>query len=536
MPDLILYNARIKTLEAGEPAAEAAAIRNGKILALGSTSAMRELATSTTRQVDLGRSVVLPGLHDSHVHFYDWSLGRSQLTLADTRSKDEMAARVANRAASTREGSWILGQGWNETAWDRADLPDKEDLDRAAPYHPVLLWRNDLHLAVANSLALRTAGIDQHTRPPADGVIDRGEDGSPTGILRELAINLIMRVIPDPSPAEIEAAMIAGGQELHRSGLTGLHDFRLMGGPESVPAFSALQRLRQDEQLPLRVWMNLPGERLEEAVRLGLRTGFGDAFLRVGHVKFFSDGGQGARTAWMLEPYEDTGTVGMPLTPMPELETALRLADAAGLAVSIHAIGDRANRELIGLFERVLGERKPGSTLPAAPHRIEHVQNARPEDVERLGKLGVFASVQPIHATDDLPMVECSVGARGRFAYAFRSLLDAGVPLALGSDAPVADPNPFWGIHAAVTRQRRDGSPPQGWYPEQRLSVEEAVMGYTLGPAQITGRQAELGSLAPGKYADMTVIDRDIFAIEPHLIADTRVLMTVVDGQIVFEA
>jgi predicted amidohydrolase YtcJ len=278
--------------------------------------------------------------------------------------------------------------------------------------------------------------------------------------------------------------------------------------------------------------MLLPGEQLKQAIALGLRTGFGDDYLRVGHVKLFSDGGQGARTAWMLEPYEDTATSGMPLTPMNEIAEAIRSAHKAGLAVSVHAIGDRANRELVSLFEELQGSQT--GVAPIAPHRIEHLQNIRLEDVHRLGRLGVVASVQPIHVPDDFPMIEKSVGPRARWSYPFRDLLAAGVPMAFGSDCPVADPNPLWGIHAAVTRQMRDGTPPGGWYPDQRLSVAEAVWGFTMGAALVSGRENEMGSLTPGKFADLVVLDRDIFSIDPMEIAQSRVEMTIFAGQVVW--
>jgi hypothetical protein len=276
--------------------------------------------------------------------------------------------------------------------------------------------------------------------------------------------------------------------------------------------------------------MGIPGERLEEAIALGLRTGFGDDYLRVGHVKFFADGGQGARTAWMLEPYLDAAGCGMPLTPPEDVAEAVRRADRAGLAVAVHAIGDRANRELITVFE----QHATGNTRHV-PHRIEHVQMIRPDDVARLARLGIVASVQPIHVTDDIPMMEKSVGPRGRFAYPFRDMLDAGVTLALGSDCPVADPNPLWGIHAAVTRQGRDGTPPGGWYPQQRLTVAQAVRGFSMGPALVSGREAHLGSITPGKLADLVVLDRDIFAVEPMEIAQAQVMVTVFDGRVVYE-
>jgi hypothetical protein len=312
--------------------------------------------------------------------------------------------------------------------------------------------------------------------------------------------------------------------------LTGVHDHRIMGGADGSPAFHAYQRLQAAGELPLRLWMGIAGERLDEAIALGLRTGFGDDYLRVGHVKLFADGSQGARTAWVLEPYDDTGDCGMPLTPLREIAEAVQKADRAGLAVAVHAIGDRTNRELITVFEQ-----HARRDTRSVPHRIEHLQIIRPVDVERLARLGIAASVQPIHVTDDIPLCDRSIGSRSCFAYPFRDLLDAGVTLALGSDAPVADPNPLWGIHAAVTRQERGGTPQGGWYPQQRLTVAEAVWGFTMGPAIVTGREATLGSITPGKLADLAVLDSDIFAIEPLEIHRAQVVMTVFDGQVVYE-
>ena len=346
-----------------------------------------------------------------------------------------------------------------------------------------------MHLAVANSRALQEAGITGDTPDPPEGVINRDEAGHPTGVLRELAINLVSGVIPPPGEEETVEAMREGFPILHRLGLTGVHDYRIMGGADGPPAFRAYQRLRAAGELTLRMWMHIPGERLDEAIALGLRTGMGGDYLRVGHVKLFSDGGQGARTAWMLEPYEDTGDCGMPLTPMAEIAEAIRKADRAGLAVAIHAIGDRANRELITVFENLsqflhLRELR----RLHAPHRIEHVQMIRPDDVARLARLGVVASVQPIHAPDDIPMIEKSVGPRGRFVYPFRDMLEAGVRLALGSDCPVANPNPMFGIHAAVTRQQRDGEPQGGWYP--RAAVDRGRGGVGLYDGRGVGRRS----------------------------------------------
>jgi len=539
MTDLCLINGRLHTQDARFPDATAVAVQGGRIRAVGNDDEIRALAGPSVQEIDLEGQLVLPGLTDAHVHYYDWSLGLRRLPLAEADSLADLQRRLARRAREILRGQWILGQGWNESRWPEACMPTRADLDDVAPDHPVILWRNDLHLAVVNSLALQRTGITADTADPPEGVISRNESGRPTGVLRELAINLVTDVIPPPTEKETVDAMREGFGILHRLGVTGVHDYRIMGGADGPPAFRAYQRLQAADELALRMWMHIPGERLDEAIALGLRTGMGDDCLRVGHVKLFSDGGQGARTAWMLEPYEDTGECGMPLTPMDEIAGAVERADRAGLAVAIHAIGDRANRELIGVFERILGSRrKAETTSPIAPHRIEHVQMIRPDDVTRLAELDVVASVQPIHCPDDIPMVEKSVGSRGRFAYPFRDMQGAGVSMAFGSDCPVASPNPMFGIHAAVTRQTRDGAPPGGWYPEQRLTVADAVWGFTMGTALVSGQEGRLGSITPGKLADLIVLDRDILALEetaPMEIAQTQVVMTVFDGRVVHE-
>lgn len=535
MTDLVLVNGKVYSQDPDYPRATAVALRAGRIRAVGDDDEIRALAGPGDEVVDLQGRRVLPGFHDCHVHYQDWSLGLEQLKLADAGSLEELRQGVAARARELPAGSWILGQGWDETHWDVARTPVAADLDDVAPHHPVALWRSDLHLAVCNAAALRAAGIDANTPDPPGGIIDRDAEGRPAGGLRERAIDLLTAVIPPPTEDETVAAMRQGFPLLHRLGLTGVHDYRLMDGHDGPPAFRAYQRLRAEGALALRLWMHVAGTHLAEAIALGLRSGFGDDWLRVGHVKMFTDGGQGAHTAWMLEPYEDTGGYGLPLRPMAEIEADVERANLAGLSAAIHAIGDRAIRELLGALERVAG-RHPELRGRRIPNRIEHVQNVRPEDLPRLAPLGVVASVQPIHLVDDLVMVGQTVGARGRFTYPFRDLWEAGVPLALGSDSPVANPNPWWGIQAAITRQRRDGTPEGGWYPAQRLTLAQAVWGYTMGPAVVTGRQADLGSISPGKLADLVVLDRDPFALDPLEIAGVGVAMTILDGEIVHRA
>jgi predicted amidohydrolase YtcJ len=538
-PDLILLNGNILTLDSQKPQARAIGIRGGQIIAVGENDEISALAGQKTERVELNGRLAIPGFMDSHFHFYDWAMGRQQLDLARVNSLDELLDQVAQTAGQLPQEKWILGQGWNESDWPEHTMPRRDHLDAMAPAHPVALWRCDLHLVSVNSRALELAGIDATTPDPPDGVIEKDSSGRPTGILRELAPNLVKAVIPPPSADELVAAMRDGITHLHTLGLTAVHDARLMGGLEGAPALKAWQLLNEKGELDLRCWVSLAGECLKEAIALGLRTGLGDERLRIGHVKYFADGGMGARTAWMLEPYLDA-EYGMPLGSMAELSRNIAAAEKAGLAVMVHAIGDRANREVITALEglaKLRSETKERSFVPPLlPHRIEHTQMIRSEDIQRLAKLKVAACVQPHNMILDINMIDESVGPRGRWTYAYKEMIDAGIPVLFSSDAPVCDPSPLVGIHAAVTRQRRDGTPAGGWYPEQRISVEDAVQGYTSVPAAFYGQSRVLGTLTPGKKADMAVLDRDIFQVDPMEIADTRVEMTIFDGRIVYRS
>jgi hypothetical protein len=536
--DLLLLNGNFRTQDPNCPRAEAAAVTSGLILAVGNNDSIKDLASSDTQRIDLGGRLILPGIMDAHFHYYDWAIGRLNLNLADLRSFQELIGLVKSTARETPAGDWILGQGFNESDWPENRMPTRDDLDAVAPAHPVALWRCDLHLAVVNSLALERSGIDANTTDPPEGVITRDPSGRPNGILRELAINLVKDALPAPREDKTVAAMRDGIAVLHSLGITGVHDIRLMGGIEGATALRAWQHLRESGDLNLRCWVTLPGERIDETVALGLRTGLGDDRLRIGHLKFFADGGMGARTAWLLEPYLDAD-YGMPLTSMVELQKAVEKADQAGLAVAIHAIGDRTNRELIKVFEELAKQRtgagKRGFGSPVIPHRIEHVQMIRTEDLARLARLNLVACVQPHNLILDISMIDECTGPKGEYTYTFRDILDAGIPLCLSSDSPVCNPSPLVNIHAAVTRCRQDGTPTGGWYPRQRISVEEAVRGYTLTPAIASGVGEQLGSITAGKRADMVVIDRNIYDIDPMDIIHASVDMTIFDGRIVYQ-
>jgi predicted amidohydrolase YtcJ len=534
MIDLILHNARIVTQWPDQPLAQAIAVQKGRIIAVGSDDEILALASPGTRLIDARGRLALPAFTDAHIHLFDLARRRGQVALYEAASLDDLMARVQAHARTLPPDAWVLGYGWNESAWPERRFPTRHDLDAITGGRPAVIWRTDLHAAVANTEALRRAGIGPDTPNPPSGVIDRDESGQPTGVLRELAINLLREVIPPMDEATAAANLQAVAADLHRLGIIAAHDQRMKDNAEEGPeALRLYQRLAARGELPLRVSCNLEAAHLDMIIEMGIQSGFGDEWVRFGHVKLFSDGSLGARTAWMLESYEnDPDNQGMFLTPPEEMSAIIQKAHRHGVAISIHAIGDRANRTVLDIFDEAIAA---GSAAPPLiPHRIEHVQTIQPEDQPRLAQLGLTASVQPIHCTDDIPNTDRLWGDRGRNTYPFRNLLNTGTVLAFGSDAPVASPNPWWGIHAAVTRQRRDGSPAGGWYPDQRLSVEESVRAYTIGPAIAIGQAHQQGRLAPGYLADLILLDRDIFAVPLGDLPDTRVLLTLLGGKIVF--
>jgi predicted amidohydrolase YtcJ len=533
MTDLLIQNAKIYTQMPGQPWADAVLVLQGRVVAVGPAEELQELTPMGAPTVDLGGSLILPGFSDSHIHLHDMAQRRGQVALYEAASLEDALARIRQHAAGLPPDAWVLGYGWNESNWPEPRFPTRHDLDPITGARPAIIWRTDLHAAVANSAALKAAGIGYSSPNPPAGVIDRDAFGRATGVLRELAINLVRRVIPPPDKATETANLLATAAELHRLGIVAVHDQRMKDhNEEGRQALRLYTRLRDQGRLPLRVTCNIEAANLDHLIALGLESGFGDDWVRLGHIKLFADGSLGARTAWMLAPYErDPGNSGMYLTPPAEVARVIQRAHRHGLAISIHAIGDRANREVLDIFEEALaaGSEHP----PALPHRIEHVQSLQPADRARLAALGIVASAQPIHCTDDLPNTDLLWGERAGNAYAFRSLLAAGTTLAFGSDAPVASFNPWWGIHAAVTRQRGDGSPTGGWHPEQRLSVAEAVEAYTLGAARAIGQSHQQGRIAPGYLADFVVLDRDIFTCDPAEVRDTQVEMTILGGEIV---
>lgn len=535
LADQLLVNGRIYTLDAGCPRASALAISGERILAVGgdpSTSSdhrLRDLLAPGGEVLDLGGHCVLPGLTDSHIHFTWYALGLRGMDLTGAATLDGMLALVAEHARETEAGEWILGTRWDQERWPERRFPTAAELDTVVPAHPVVLKAKSGHALVANTLALQMAGVTAHTPDPPGGRIGRDADGQPDGMLFEdSAMELVTGLIPKPGPEETAGALREAFPSAWRVGLTAIHD---MDGP---PAFTVYQRLHTRGELGLRVVKYLPAGALDCALEIGLRAGLGDDWLRVGGIKVFADGALGPRTAAMLAPYEgEPENLGVVTTDQASLRELARKALVGGLPLAVHAIGDRTNRMVLDVLADVGGggRGKPGPYR----HRIEHVQLLHPDDMGRLASLGVVASMQPIHATQDYEMADRYWGERCATAYAWRSLLEAGTVLAFGSDCPVEDLNPFLGIHAAVTRRRADGSPgPEGWYPEQRLTVGEAVRAYTLDAAYAVGLEDRLGSLAPGKLADLVILDRDVFTCDPMAIAETRVVATMIGGQFVY--
>ncbi len=532
VPDLIFINGSIRTQDPARPDAQAVAVAGQKIVAVGTTRDLKAMVDEHTQVVDLGGRLMLPGFTDAHFHFFDWALNENSIDLSTAASFGQMANMVRQKALKAGSGGWVTGNGFNETDWPENRIPDRDDLDRQAPDNPVCIWRCDLHLAVANSLALELAGIDAETPDPPMGAIARDTNGRPTGVLRELAPNLIKNVIPVPGERHLLETMEKGFGFLHSLGITGIHDIRLMGGLDGAAALRAWQRLREENRLSVRCHVSLPGEMTGEAIALGLRTGMGDDLLRIGHLKFFADGGMGARTAWMNDPYLDA-QCGMPLTPVAELEDRIEQADRAGLGVMVHAIGTRANREIVAIFKRIHDLKQ--STL-RIPHRIEHLQMIEPGDMDVLATLGnVIASCQPNNLSLDISMIEQSVGERSGVTYPLKRILDKKIPLILSSDAPVCNPKPVCGIFSAVNRTRMNRTPVGGWHMEHALSVDQAVKAYTIAPAAAVCQDDCLGSITTGKYADLIVLDQNLYEMDPLDIADVKVDMTVFNGRIVHD-
>ena len=523
----LLYNAYIYTQDPAHPTESAILIDRDRIVAVGEANNLLPQYPNAEKQ-NMGGRFIMPGLTDAHLHLKHYSLSLQKID-CETDTKEECLRRVEERTRKAKPGEWILGHGWNQNVWGA--WPTASELDAIAPNNPVYLTAKSLHASWANTTALKLANLTLQTSDPQNGQIQRDAKGDATGILLESAMELVGDVIPQPSIDEIANAIEKAQSMLWKMGLTGVHDF------DRRDSFMALQQLHKQGRLKLRVLKNLPVELLDQAYELGLGAGFGDDWLRIGSVKAFMDGALGPHTAAMFQPYigeeENRGILNM---DGEELFEYGRKAAQVGLAMTVHAIGDRANHEVLNAYEQLRSYEKENN-LPARRHRIEHVQVIHPDDAARLGKMDIIASMQPIHATSDMLMADAFWGERSRLAYAMRTQLDHGARLALGSDAPVESPNPFLGLHAAVTRRRADGSPSaEGWYPEQRLTMAEALEGYTIGPAYAANMENRLGRLAPNYLADLIVLDasQNPFTCDPDDLLTMQSSATMVGGEWVY--
>jgi hypothetical protein len=531
MADKIFINAKFLTLDPARPAAEALASRKGEIIAVGSASEVRKTAGPKTETIDLGGGVVLPGFTDSHVHFVNGGFSLTSVQLRDAASKEEFVRRIGEKARSLPKGEWILDGEWDHTLFKPVELPRRDWIDAVTPDHPVCISRLDGHMVLVNSLGLKLAGITAATPvPPGGEIVKDPATGEPTGILKDAAMDPVYRVIPDPGPVQTRRAVEAALRHAAEMGVTTVHD---VSGEAGLDIY---QDLLREGKLTARIYFYYPISRIDEVLGMKLKTGFGNAFLRFGGLKGFADGSLGSATAYFFEPYADDpkafGLLASDMIPEGTMAKRILAADRAGLQCAIHAIGDRANAIILDLFAAAEAENGPRDRR----FRIEHAQHLRPADIARFAKLGVIASVQPYHAADDGRWAERKIGPeRIKTTYPFRSFLDAGATLVFGSDWPVAPMDPILAIAAAVTRRTIDGANPNGWVPEQKISVAEAVRASTLGPAYAEFAEASKGSLETGKVADLVVLDGDPFAVPPERLANLHVRMTVVNGEIVFK-
>jgi len=518
--DLLLLNGRILTLS--RRPARALALLRDRIIGVGEDCELEPLRGPRTRVIDLQGRLALPGFTDSHVHLGALAKRLSQIRLESAATLAQALRLVAARARRQPPGTWIVGAGFDKNRWGDA-FPTRADLDGAAPKHPVALRSRDGHTLWVNTLALTTCGISARTPDPSGGLIARDERGRPTGILHETATALIPNLRGFDEPPAAAEALVAAQRVLLRQGVTSVH---LM---EETPIFEVLQGLRADGNLLLRSTVYRHADALDGMVAAGLASGFGDEWLRVGGLKLLLDGALGSQTAWMFRPYDNAPAAGcgVPVVPVGALAGIVERAARARIACAIHAIGDRANAEVLDVLEKARDVPTP------LPQRVEHAQLLRRNDIPRFARLGAIASMQPCHLLGDIDTAERYWGRRSRWAYPVRSLLSSGATLAFGSDAPVETTDPLKGIYAAVCRQTLDGRPASGWYrKEEGVSVLDALRAYTLGPAAATGESHLKGRLAPGYLADIVVLSQDITRLRSRALLDVEVDLVIVGGRL----
>lgn len=522
---LAIVNARVWTGDRRRPWADAVLIQGDRIEAVGSSAAIRKRVTPATRVIDAHGMMVTPGFIDSHVHFLDGGFALSSVKLRDAKTKAEFIRRIRDYAATLPAGTWILNGDWDHTNWG-GELPERSWIDSVTPNNPVWINRLDGHMNLANTLALRAAHVTRHTKDVDGGTIVRDASGEPTGVLKDNAMGL-MTAVPDPTVEMSLRALDSAMTYVAERGVTSVDHMGTWGDLavfERAHAMGAL-RTRIAAAVPLATWA-----RLRDTV---VERGRGDAWLSIGGLKGFVDGSLGSHTAAMLEPFTDApNDRGLFVNTPEDLYAWTSGADRAGLQVMVHAIGDSAIRTQLNIYQRVEREDGPRDRR----FRIEHAQHIAPSDIPRFAALGVIPSMQPYHAIDDGRWADRVIGPeRAKGTYAFRSLLDAGATLAFGSDWFVAPATPLEGIYAAVTRRTLDDKHPDGWVPEQKITVEQALRAYTTGAAWAAFRETELGMVAPGMLADLVLIDRDLTRVAPETIRDARVMLTMVGGRVVYD-
>jgi predicted amidohydrolase YtcJ len=529
--DLIISNANVWTGDDAQPKAQAVAVLGARVVSVGSNAEVSLWRGANTKVLDANGKLLLPGFNDAHVHFLSGGEQLDSVQLNDVTKTDEFVRRIAEQAKKTPKGEWILGGDWDETKWNPPDLPTKEMIDPITPDNPVLVSRYDGHSALANSLALRLAGITAQTPDPPGGTIVRDAQGNPTGDLKDAAMDAADQVVPPPSHDQLWRA---AKRALEYAASLGVTSVQAMN-PEyaDVAVFS---ELLQNGELTTRIYAAPLITGVDDQAKIGIRHAFGGPYLRIGAVKAFADGSLGSRTAYFFDPFSDQpenhGLLSSEMQPLSLMRDRMMKADAAGLQICTHAIGDQAISMVLDLYTDVVKAHRGAERR----FRIEHAQHMAEKDFARFAQLDVIASVQPYHAIDDGRWAEARIGHdRARRTYAFRTFLNHGVHLAFGTDWDVAPLNPLLTVYAAVTRSTLDGKNPQGWFPEQKLTVEEAVHAYTMGSAYAEFQEKEKGSITVGKLADMVLLSDDIFSIDPAKIREVKVLKTIVGGKVIWD-
>ena len=526
---VILTNGKIWTGDATRPWAEAVAIEGNRIAAVGSSADIARIAPAGARVIDLNGRLAVPGFIDNHTHFIDGGMELSRVQLRDAKTPQEFARRIGEYAKRVGPGKWITGGEWDHTLWNPPALPTRQLIDAVTPQNPVFVSRLDGHMALANSVALQMAKVTRDTPDPPGGTIVRDANGEPTGILKDAATGFMDPVIPSASTEERVAAGRAALAEAARFGVTAFCD---MSSGEAYDDFRAYQQLEKSGNLTARVYLFTPILMYKRLLDASVERAFGGDRLRIGGLKGFADGSLGSSTAAFFEPFlDDPKNRGLTMEAMTDgrMKSAVTDANAHNLQVAIHAIGDRANDDVLKIYESIGNARE-------RRFRIEHAQHLNPDLIKRFAADRVVASMQPYHCIDDGRWAEPKIGhERARWTYAFRSLIDAGSILTFGSDWTVAPLNPILGIYAAVTRRTLDGKNPNGWIPEQKITVEEALRCYTANNAWAMFREHEIGKIAPGMLADIAVLSGDLFTIPPEKIENVRVDMTIFDGQVIWE-